>query len=139
VHHRLSLVLASGGTEYFNTHPEFESGCNALVSACPLMGIIAIQPEPIMTTVDGPEMPTALSEWSVKDPVPSSRAILHMLTCPHPTSGKVRLDRQKDEPVYMYEVLQSMDVESEAITVTTARGYQGFIPIGVVGICKNRT
>lgn len=136
LHHRLLLVLVTGGTEYFKTHPEFETGYNASVSACPLIGIIAIQPTPIATTVDGPEMPEALSEWSIKDPTLSYRAMTHMRTRPHPTAGYARLDRHKDDPVYMYKVLYSKDVESEAVTVTTARGCQGFIPNGVVEIYK---
>ena len=83
------------------------------MSACPLIGIIAIQPEPIVTTVAGHEMPEGLSEWAAHGPVLSARAMLHMRTRPNPTSGGLRLLRKQDELVYMYGVSHSMDVESQ--------------------------
>jgi hypothetical protein len=83
-------------------------------------------------------MSVSLSEWSIKDPVLTSWAMLHMWTRPHPTAGKTRLDCHTDVSVYMYEVLYSVDVESESVTITIARGCQGFIPNGVVGIYKKQ-
>ena len=132
------LVLAIDGHHYFQTHPDghkFRGGKNA----APVIGVIALHPDAFTTTVTQNEMRRRLSAWIAKDNDLAESAIRHLSTKPNSTDPRQpRVQRAGEDPIHMYHVLQSENLESEALTASTKTGSMGFIPHGVTGIHRSK-
>ncbi len=89
-------------------------------------------------TVGSPLMEGLWSIWSTNDPTLAKAAMQHMRTKPSPHSVLKRVPRDDKDPVYMYKVVHSVDLEAYALTVQFQQGTMGYIPAGVMSI-KRKT
>ena len=95
---------------------------------------VEVESVTVTVTVVSPLMEDLWSIWSTHDPILAKAAMQHMRTKTSPHSVLKRVPKDNRDPVCMYKVVHSVNLEAYDLKVQFQQVGMTYIPTGVLSI-----